>query len=137
MTEQKKGKIIIDEDWKSQVEEEKEQLKRHESDQSPEASASEAADTGEEFPPASFTSHLMTLATQATAAMGQIPDPSSPDQPPPVNLGFAQYMIDSLAVLQEKTQGNLTEEEAALLENLIHQLRMLYVEVNTQSNSAT
>ncbi|MBI84510.1 MAG: hypothetical protein CMJ81_15050 [Planctomycetaceae bacterium] len=137
MTEQEKSKIIIDEDWKSQVEEEKEQLKRRDSDQSSEASVSEAADTGEGFPPASFTSHLMTLATQATAAMGQIPDPSSPDEPPPVNLGFAQYMIDLLDVLQEKTSGNLTEEEAALLENLIHQLRMLYVEVSTKSSSAT
>ena len=72
----------------------------------------------------------MSLATQATAALGQLPDPDAPDQSLPVQLNFAKYLIDVLAVLEDKTQGNLTAEEAAMLENVLHQLRMLYVDVS-------
>ena len=112
-------KIIIDEDWKSQVEREREQIQ----------SKGEAPEQGVpgEIPEASFALLVTTLATQAMAAMGQIPDPSQ-DQPL-VHLGLARHHIDTLAMLGEKTQGNLDAEEAQMLEQVIHQLRMLFVAV--------
>ena len=128
-------KIIIDEDWKSQIESEKEQLRQQEIEPGSDADADGDGDgqnPAEELPPASFAAHIMTLATQATVGLGQIPDPEKPNEPPPVNLPFAKYMIDTLVILEEKTSGNLTTEEAAMMENITHQLQMAYVEVSRQ-----
>ena len=121
-----KPKIIIDEDWKDQVEEEKEVL-RQQHDEKDDAGP-ETASVGE-LPPASFESHVMSLATQAAAALGQLPDPEHPDQQPPIHADHGKYIIDTLRILQEKTQGNLSMEEADRLENVLHQLRLIYVEV--------
>ena len=124
-------KLIIDEDWKSQVEAEKEVLRQQE--ENPQADDVENQEpSAEELPPASFVTHVMSLATQATMALGQIPDP---EKPPPVNLMFAKYVIDTISMLDEKTRGNLTTEEAAMMENLIHQLRIVYLEVERQDAS--
>jgi len=121
-------KIIIDEDWKSQVESEKDVLRQQE--QAPTPDDADAQD--EEMPPATFATHIMTLATQATAGLGQMPNPDKPDEPLPVNLEFAKYVIDTIAVLDEKTRGNQTTEESAMMENLLYQLRLMYVEVSEQ-----
>ena len=132
-------KLIIDEDWKSQVEAEKEVLRQQEENQQTgdvekqEPLAEEPL--AEELPPASFVTHVMSLATQATMALGQIPDPEKPDEPPPVNLMFAKYVVDTISMLDEKTRGNLTTEEAAMMENLLHQLRIVYLEVERQDAS--
>ncbi|MGY8748534.1 MAG: DUF1844 domain-containing protein [Pirellulales bacterium] len=113
-----KPKIIVDDDWKSQVEKEKEELK-------------DPADTAEgeaeehALPPASFMVLMSTLATQAMAAMGLIPDPMTGQ--PTVNLPMAKHFIDLLGMLQDKTKGNLTEEEANHLRDGLHQLRMIFV----------
>lgn len=113
-------KIIVDDDWKSQVEREKEKLK--DSGNGPE---SEGKAEEHELPPASFMVLMSTLATQAMAAMGLIPDPMTGQ--PSVNLPMAKHFIDLLGMLQEKTQGNLTEEEANHLRDGLHQLRMIFV----------
>lgn len=120
-------KIIVDDDWKSQVEKEKEELKA--STDAPEGEAEEQA-----LPPASFMVLMSTLATQAMAAMGLIPDPMSGQ--PSVNLPMAKHFIDLLGMLQEKTQGNLTEEEANHLRDGLHQLRMIFVS-SQQSNTGS
>lgn len=121
-------KIIVDDDWKSQVEKEKEQLKQPETgDESP------AADPHEgpmELPEASFLVLLSTLGTQAMAAMGLLPDPISGN--PNVNLPMAKHFIDTLEVLKEKTKGNLSEMEEAHLRDALHQLRMTFVAVSSQ-----
>jgi|TARA_B100000809_G_C15080310_1_gene509435 hypothetical protein len=124
-------KIIIDEDWKSQVEEEKESLQQEKS-----ADPVDKKPADEDFgpmPPASLTTLVMTLATQAMAALGQIPDESG--KQPEAQLDYGKHLIDTLAILEEKTQGNLTTEEAAMVENTLHQLRMLYVAVENQSTT--
>ena len=110
-----KPKIIVDDDWKSQVEKEKEELK-----DTAEGEAEEHA-----LPPASFMVLMSTLATQAMAAMGLIPDPMTGQ--PTVNLPMAKHFIDLLGMLQDKTKGNLTEEEANHLRDGLHQLRMIFV----------
>jgi hypothetical protein len=111
-------KIIVDDDWKSQVEKEKEELK--DTADTAEGEAEEHA-----LPPASFMVLMSTLATQAMAAMGLIPDPMTGQ--PTVNLPMAKHFIDLLGMLQDKTKGNLTEEEANHLRDGLHQLRMIFV----------
>lgn len=144
-------KLIIDEDWKTQVQREKEQLKRRKSLESQDASlvdkttGSYSADdnltTGDQAPstveaseqdlqpppPASFEFLVSGMATQAIAAMGQLPDENGP--PVPVRLDYARHYIDLLGILESKTIGNLSETEQRFLQNTLHQLRMLFVSV--------
>ena len=115
-------KIIIDEDWKTQVEREREQARDQEQKQ-PEAG--EAAAGTQKMPEASMTFLISTLSAQILASLGQFPDPVVGK--PVVHLDYAKLNIDTLTILQEKTQGNLTEDEAQLLEQTLHELRMLYV----------
>ena len=119
MTDQpaEKPKIIVDEDWKTQVESEREQQKTAPTESPPR----------EELPPASFEVLISSLATQALAALGQFSQPQ--EGKVAVDLTIGKFQIDLLEVLQEKTKGNLTEQEAATLENVVHQLRMLFVSV--------
>jgi hypothetical protein len=114
-------KIIVDDDWKSQVEKEKEELKK----QSEASRDSQPGPESMEMPPASFMVLLSTLATQAMAALGLVPDPLTGK--PNVNRPIAKHFIDTLAMLQEKTKGNLTDEESGHLRDGLHQLRMAYV----------
>jgi hypothetical protein len=127
MTEENKDKkIIIDEDWKAQVEAEKEAIKQQESaaaDQ-PQQSADDL-----EMPPASFPLLVTTLATQSLTAMGQIPDPV--EGKAIVRLEVARHFIDTLSMLEEKTKGNLTAEEEQMLGGALHQLRMAFVAVQS------
>jgi len=76
--------------------------------------------------PISFSSFILGLVTQALMFMGEVPSP--PNQTKQVDLGAARQMIDLLAVLKEKTKGNLSTAEDAMLENALFDLRMRYVE---------
>lgn len=75
-----------------------------------------------------FTTLVMSLSTQALMCLGEIPEIAG--QPPRRDLGAARSVIDLLAVLQEKTQGNLDAGEAALLERILYDLRMRFVELS-------
>ena len=156
-------KLIIDEDWKTQVQREKEELKQklasEESEPAPteenktaentaaEASTAEATsaadlaqpppapeseeedeDTSGPLPPASISVLITTLATQAMAAMGLMPDAQG--EPMPVKLDFARHFIDMLSTLEDKTRGNLSEDEKTLFTDALHQLRMAFVAVS-------
>lgn len=114
-------KIIIDEDWKSQVEREKEQFEQEAA--SPERS--ESTRSANEIPPASFPMLLTSIGTQAMMALGQVADPGTGQAM--YHPELARHHIDTLVVLQEKTKGNLTSDEAEMLENFINQLRQLFV----------
>lgn len=129
--ERAKSKLIIDEDWKSQVQAEKEALDRQLHEE-PHARPQPAA-AG--LPPATLAVLLTTLATQTLVALGQIPDAVSGK--PDVHLDEAKHFIDTLEMLQTKTNGNRTAEESQLLENLLHELRLGYVEVTAHVAGAT
>jgi hypothetical protein len=75
-----------------------------------------------------FVHLIWTLAQSAAIQLGDAEDPAT-GQPLTPNLPAAQQMIDLVAVLEEKTRGNLTAEERQLLEQLLFELRMRYVEV--------
>jgi hypothetical protein len=75
----------------------------------------------------SFAAFVLSLAHTAAVHFGDIPDPMS-GQAGEANLPAAQQMIDILSLLETKTRGNLTAEERQLLEQLLFELRMRYVE---------
>lgn len=74
-------------------------------------------------PPASFEFLVHTLFTQALMALGRIPNPITKQSH--VNLATARHFVDMLAMLERKTAGNLTVDEARMLEEIQHQLRMM------------
>lgn len=76
-------------------------------------------------PPATFEFLAHTLFTQALMALGRIPNPIT--QKAHRNLPTARHFIDTLAMLEQKTAGNLTEDERRVLEEIQHQLRMMYM----------
>ena len=75
-----------------------------------------------------FVAFVLSLAHTAAVHFGDVPDPVSGEVGEP-NLAAAQQMIDILALLEEKTRGNLSPEERQLLEQIVYELRMRYVEV--------
>jgi hypothetical protein len=82
-----------------------------------------AGDAGPAAPPASFEFLVHTLFTQALMALGRIPNPITKESH--VNMATARHFVDMLAMLEAKTTGNLTADEARLLEEVQHQLRMM------------
>ena len=126
-------KIIIDEDWKSRVQAEKEELeeKQRQQDKSPSAGQGEP---DAPLPTPSLEVLAGSLGMQAMVAMGLLPNPVSGK--PEVRLNQAKHFIDTIALLEEKTEGNRTPEETAVISDLLHELRMGYVAVqNRQAES--
>ncbi len=75
--------------------------------------------------PASFVNFLSTLASQAAASLGAMPHPATGQRT--VDLETGKYWIDVLAMLSEKTEGNLHAQEKRLFEGLLSDLRMQFV----------
>jgi hypothetical protein len=128
-------KIIVDEDWKSQVQAEKEQAAKSKTATKPDAAAAESGEMDDSpMPPATFELLLTTLATEALVAMGQVPHPATGKLEAQRNQ--SKYLIDTLDVLREKTKGNLSADEQQLLESMLHQLRMLFIQTEPAQTAA-
>jgi hypothetical protein len=110
------GEKKADESWKQRAEEEKKKLEE------------KARPSRPELPPATFVGLLDELSLRAMVALGQIANPVTGEA------GFdpasARYTIDLIAVLEEKTKGNLQPGESQLLTELLHSLRMVFVQVS-------
>lgn len=87
------------------------------------AAASQSRETAPEI---TFATFVVGLSTQALVHLGELPDPQT-NQPAP-DLPAAQQLIDIIAMLENKTRGNLDHEEQAMLESILFDLRMKYVE---------
>ena len=74
-----------------------------------------------------FTGFILSLATTAAVHFGDIADPSTGEQMQP-DLVAAAQMIELIALLQEKTKGNLSAAEARLVDDLLYELRMRFVQ---------
>jgi len=109
-------KIVTDDDWKEQASKEKEQLKERKA----------AAERS--LPAASFVTLVNSLALQATLYMGKLSAPGSEEAKKVTNFDLAKHHIDLLSILEDKTKGNLSEQESKLLSTSLHELRMLYVQ---------
>ncbi len=119
-------KIMVDEGWKSQVEKEQEAWRNSTSGDLP-VSNSPDSPNGERppLPPVTFGLLVSTLATQALTCLGILPDPATGKST--IDRPMAKHFIDLLAMLEEKTTGNLTEIEANQIRDGLHQLRMIFV----------
>jgi hypothetical protein len=75
----------------------------------------------------SFANFVLWLGTMAAVQFGDVPDPSTGEAVEP-NLGAAREMIDILAMIQQKTSGNLDPMEGKLLDDLLYDLRLRFME---------
>ncbi len=125
MAEEKKEekKIIIDEDWKQEAQKEKEILAAQE--KTGEEKAEEEQHRGP-LPKGDFAALDSILVTQALFALGMLQVEGQKKEP---DLEMAKYNIEMLETVEEKTKGNLSEEEKKVLESTLNQVRMAYVKV--------
>jgi len=121
------GKIHVDADWKAQARAEKERLAREteRAQAGAQAAAGVAAAGAAALPAASFAALVQMLATQALIFLSDERDPQTGRSLR--NLDMAKFNIDLLGVLEEKTRGNLTDEEKRGLDRYLYELRMAYV----------
>jgi hypothetical protein len=129
----------VDESWKEQIKKEQVNPQPLKKD-SPQAKAEPVAEpAGEqpeqpaenaahEMPPADFNMFISSLGLQALMALGEIENPITNKRDP--DRAQAQYLIDTIGMLQEKTKGNLTAEEQNVIEQMLYELRMKFVGVN-------
>lgn len=110
-------KIHIDSDWKSEAQQEKERLAEQES------AAGEKTAQGE----VNFLSIVNLLAMQAVVALGGMQTPDGQKVPPDPQA--ARLYIDLLSVLNEKTKGNLSDDETKILSQTLNELRMMFVQL--------
>ena len=143
--------LHIDTDWKKQAQEEKRKLAEQEK-QRKEATAAPAPSTpppgptpgaaptsartapttrggARELPPPSFATLVQSIVTQILYYLGDL---SARGGEPSLNLDMAKHQIDTLGVIEEKTKGNLTDEEQHLLDAALYETRMRYVAVASQ-----
>jgi hypothetical protein len=130
-------KIIIDEDWKAQVQAEKDAAAKSQRAEPGQAAGSAGPrDVGDmPMPPASLEMLLTTLATEALVALGEVPHPAT--EKVQVHPNQAKYLIDTIDVLRQKTKGNLTTAEQQTIDSLLHQLRMIFLSKLNQAQSAS
>lgn len=121
MTDSDQPKIIVDDDWKSSAQAEKAKLAAQEQEK-----AQKAAESGlpEKL---GFKELISMLATQALMYMGAFPDQTGRAM---VSLDVARLNIDLLSVVEEKTKGNLTDEESQMITQTIAELQHQFVEVS-------
>jgi hypothetical protein len=83
------------------------------------------------MPELTFTAFVISLASTAAIHLGDLADPQTGEKLAP-NLEGAAQMIEILMLLEEKTRGNLTAEERQVLEQILYELRMRFVEATGQ-----
>jgi hypothetical protein len=130
--ESEKPRLIIDEDWKSKVQSEKEALQQ--AAKRPEAEPPQPGEAPAGPGAATLAALFSSLATEALMCLGQVAHPETGQAF--VDLDHAHYLIDTLQVLQEKTQGNRTPEESSMLSGMLHELRVVYVQVERHLQAA-
>ncbi|MCH7814379.1 MAG: DUF1844 domain-containing protein [Planctomycetes bacterium] len=113
------GKIHVDSDWKAEAQAEKEKL-----------AAEEEAAQDQPVPEPQVADLINMIAMPAAMALGGYRTPEGQTVPP--DLTVAKFHIDMLGVLETKTQGNLSEDEAKALAGLLHQLRSQFADVVTR-----
>jgi len=127
--QEEQPKIIIDDDWKTQAQAEKQKL-AEQAEQAAEAGGAEGAEGAggpRELPPASFATLVSSIVTQAFMSLGGVEDPRTKRRY--VDLDLAKHHIDTLVVLDEKTKGNVSDDEKRLLDQGIYECRMQYVNI--------
>ena len=129
-SEEEKGFVIRDKRGKTEPDPEP---ASHE--QGAEVQSDENAQPQPPGPPVTFSSFVFSLGTSALMLMGESLDPQKPSIP--VNIPQAKEMIDILSMLEQKTQGNLSSDESAVLGDMLYTLRMKYVDATSGKPTPT
>ncbi len=126
MTQDESNKLHIDSDWKAEAQAEKERLAQKEAQRS---QGEESGQAGQgQLPEADFRGLVGLLATQAISGLGAFGDQEGGRVM--IDLEGSRFYIDLLSVLEEKTKGNLTDEESKELSGVVSELRNRYVEIS-------
>jgi len=112
-------KIIIDEGWKAQVEREREEAEKQ-ADVAPESTVDELEEAGMSL----FDYLVSTLAAQTMISLGLVAEEGQ--EKVVVDLGTAQHLVETLTMLREKTEGNLSEDERKNLNEAIPELQRVF-----------
>lgn len=121
-------KLIIDDDWKEEARKEKEVLIEQERQDGEKKAETQSSGRSAPLPAADLSGLINMLATQSFFALGVVK--TKEDEEPRKDLEMAKFNIDMLGIVEEKTQGNLTDQEASMLSDTLQQLRMVYVQVS-------
>jgi len=128
MAEEEKGFIIKDKrsfDEKGDLKDEKPQEEEKKVKEEMEKQAPEEEAERPPLPEINFTSLVFSLSSSALFHCGEIADPQTGERNK--DLPLAKHAIDTIAMLKEKTEGNLTEEEQKIMDNVLTDLRWRYV----------
>lgn len=120
MSEDQTPEIQIDNDWKAEAQAEKERLSTAEK-------KVEEKEEARQMPEPDFRGLLGILASQALMGLGMHQDPSGNGVM--VDLDGSKFAIDLLEMIQQKTEGNLTDEEAAEIKQLLTELQSRFVQI--------
>ncbi len=120
-------KLHVDTDWKAEAQAEKERLTVAESARSESRGTGRTPDGGT-LPNADFRALVGILASQALMGLGTMQDPQTKGIV--IDFEGSRFSIDLLGVLEEKTKGNLTDEESTELVQLLAELRSRFVQIN-------
>jgi len=82
------------------------------------------------LPKIDFSTFVLSMNSSALVQLGLIEDPSGGQRTK--NLPLAKQTIDMLAMIEEKTKGNLTGDEEKILTNILYELRLLYVKATSE-----
>ncbi|MCK4850072.1 MAG: DUF1844 domain-containing protein [Phycisphaerae bacterium] len=120
----KEPKLHIDDDWKAQAQAEKEKLSKEEQP------AAEAKPDARQvpLPPPSFTLLVLSLVTQARICLADLDNPITKKKQ--LDLEAAKHHIDMLEMIDAKTSGNLSDQEKKLLDSVLYELRLRYVQLS-------
>lgn len=132
-------KLHVDSDWKAEAQKEKERLTKKEQAKAKPAEKAGGPPTakredggraggGQELPEASFRSLVGMLASQAIMGLGAMADPQT--NRVVIDLEGSRFAIDLLDILEQKTKGNLNDEEATELREILAELRSRFVQIN-------
>jgi hypothetical protein len=125
--EEEKGFVVKDRRFSAKKEEKPEPQAKQEGKAEEAPGAETLAEQGP-LPEIDFSQFIFSLSTSAFIQLGEIQDPFT--QKAEKNLPLAKQTIDLIAMLKEKTKGNLTPEEGKIIENLLYDLRMRYVKAS-------
>jgi PBP1b-binding outer membrane lipoprotein LpoB len=126
--EKKQGFRVVDKRTSAQATAQQEKPKKEKKDKAEKETEQEKKAEAKEAPPlpeVSFSTFVYSLSTSALVHLGEIPEPITEKMNK--NLPLAKQTIDILGILQEKTKGNLNQDEENLLNNFLYDLRMRYV----------
>lgn len=103
-------------------------------DEHPEPNEQHLPEVGEPMPPIDFNTFILSMASAALIDLGEAPGPDGKRHAP--NLPMARHHIDLIAMLSDKTRGNLSGEEERLLHQVLYDLRMRFIRAAEASKAS-